>query len=101
MGPLRAEPGRSVYISLAGSGATGRRDRGGLPQVLGLLLAPEGQVHQGDQDQPEEEQGSRLSVALGCLCPIGVLIPLSMVSAGSMVGMKDCITHFILGLTPP
>lgn len=55
MGPLRAEPGCSVYISLAGPGAMDLRDRGGLPQVLGFLLVLEGQVHQGDQDQPEGE----------------------------------------------
>lgn len=51
-GPLRAEPGCSVYISLAGPGAMNLRDRGGLPQVLGFLLVLEVQVHQGDQDQP-------------------------------------------------
>lgn len=39
----------------------------GSPQVLGLLLAPEGQVHQGDQDQPEEKEGSRLSIVPGGL----------------------------------
>lgn len=39
----------------------------GLPQVLGFLLAPEGQVHQGDQDQPEEKQGSRFNMVLGGL----------------------------------
>lgn len=51
-GPLRAEPGRSVYISLAGPGAMNLRDRGDLLQVLGFLLVLEVQVHQGDQDQP-------------------------------------------------
>lgn len=67
MGQLRAEPGCSKYLSLAGPGDMGQRDRDGLPQVLGFLLGPEGQVHQGDQDQPEEEQGSRLSMPVGGL----------------------------------
>lgn len=41
-----------MYISLDDPEAMDLRDRGGLPQVLGFLLVLEGQVHQGDQDQP-------------------------------------------------
>lgn len=43
-----------------------------IPLVLGLLLAPEGLAHQGDQDRPERKKGIGLSKYPGSLhTPLG------------------------------